>query len=205
MSQPGGAPLDDVSRETLAKLDGYVRMLLAENERQNLVSRGTVEDVWKRHIADSAQLAALIPHAGVPSLADLGSGAGLPGVVLAILTNAPTTLIEPRRLRAEFLERVAAELPLPAATVVQAKAQSVGGQFDVITARAVAKAGEILGISRHLAHTDTTYLLMKGRTAQSELDALRQSWHGKFVLVPSITDPEAGIIVASNVSPRGGK
>lgn len=205
MSHPEGGPLDDVSRETRAKLDAYVRMLLAENERQNLVSRGTVDDVWKRHIVDSAQLAALIPDAEAQHWADLGSGAGLPGVVLAILTNAPTTLIEPRRLRAEFLERVAAELPLPAVSVVQAKAQSASGQFDVITARAVAKAGEILGISRHLAHKGTTYLLMKGRTAQSELDALRHAWHGKFVLVPSITDPEAGIIVASNVSPRGGK
>lgn len=129
----------------------------------------------------------------------------MPGIVLAILTGAPTSLIEPRRLRAEFLERVAAKLLLPNVSVIQAKAQAAAGRFDVITARAVAKAGEILGISRHLAHKDTTYLLMKGRTAQSELDALRQSWQGKFELVASITDPDAGIIVASNVLPRGGK
>lgn len=195
----------NVSRETRAKLHLYAQLLIAENERQNLVSRGTVDQLWDRHIHDSAQLVDLAPQARQRGWVDIGSGAGLPGLVTAILTGAATTLIEPRRLRAEFLDRAVRELDLPYVTVIQAKVQVATGRFDVITARAVAKAGEILGISRHLAHKETTYLLMKGRTAQSELDALRQSWQGKFELVPSITDLDAGIIVASNVSPRGGK
>lgn len=194
-------PLASVSRETRKKLEAYVDLLRNGNEEQNLVSRGTIDAVWDRHIRDSAQLVTLAAPGA--RWADIGSGAGLPGLVTAILTGAPTTLIEPRRLRAEFLSRAARQLELPNVTVVQAKAQTAKGQFDVITARAVAKAGEILGITRHLAHRGTTYLLMKGRSAQSELDALRQAWHGEFALEPSLTDVEAGIIVASNVSPRG--
>jgi 16S rRNA (guanine527-N7)-methyltransferase len=195
----------DVSRETRAKLARYVKLLLAENLQQNLVSRGTLEDLWQRHIVDSAQLTGLVSTPEAKCWADVGSGAGLPGLVIAILTSGRVALIEPRRLRADFLQRAANDLELRNVSVIQAKAQAAVGRFDVITARAVAKTGEILGITRHLAHKDTTYLLMKGRTAQSELDAVRRSWHGGFELVPSITDPEAGIIVASNVSPRGGK
>lgn len=192
-----------VSRETNKKLDEYVSLLIAENDRQNLVSRGTVGEVWQRHIADSAQLVDLVPEPGSRCWADIGSGAGLPGMVVAIVTGAPVTLIEPRRLRAQFLSDAARQLELANVLVVQAKAQAATGRFDVITARAVTKAGEIFGISRHLAHKDTIYLLMKGRSAQSELDEVRKAWQGRFELVPSRTDGEAGIIVASQVSARG--
>jgi 16S rRNA (guanine527-N7)-methyltransferase len=193
-----GAP---VSRETRDRLELYARRLVEENERQNLISKTTVEDVWTRHIADSAQLVALAP----PELrwVDLGSGPGLPGMVVAILTGDPMTLVEPRRLRVEFLQRTIAELGLTNAVVVQAKSQGAKGQFDVITARAVAKAGELLGISHHLAHSRTRYLLMKGRSAQSELDALHASWQGEYTLVPSRTDPDAAIIVAEHVRRKG--
>ena len=192
-----------VSRETQRTLEKYVALLIDENDRQNLVSRGTLKSVWERHIEDSAQIVRHAHDPGASAWADIGSGAGLPGIVSAIVSAAPTTLIEPRRLRAEFLRRVADELGLPNVTVVQSKAETATGQFDIITARAVAKAGEIFGKTRHLAHKRTQYLLMKGRTAQSELDEVREAWQGDFRLVPSVTDVEAAILIASNVSPRG--
>ncbi len=190
-----------VSRETRDRLERYAKLLVEENERQNLISKTTVHDVWTRHIADSAQLVSLAPE-GL-RWADLGSGPGLPGMVVAILTGDPMTLVEPRRLRVEFLQRTVAELALTNVSVVQAKSQGAKGQYDVITARAVAKASELLGISRHLAHRQTRYLLMKGRSAQSELEALRVAWQGEFTLVPSRTDPDAAIIVAEHVRRKG--
>ena len=100
-----------VSRETFALLERYVALLVEESTRQNLVSESTIHNVWERHIFDSAQLAAFEPHPGA-SWVDIGAGAGLPGVVVALLVEGPVTLIEPRRLRVEFLERVVAELEL---------------------------------------------------------------------------------------------
>ena len=191
----------DVSRETHSLLERYLELLLEENERQNLVARSTVGDAWHRHILDSAQLVPLAKPGS--TWVDLGSGPGLPGLVVAILTNHPVTLVEPRRLRVEFLNGAVATLGLSNVTVVQAKAQAANGSFDVITARAVASAVELLGISRHLAHKTTRYLLMKGRSAQSELEALRASWQGDFSLVPSRTDAEAAIIVADDVRRKG--
>jgi 16S rRNA (guanine527-N7)-methyltransferase len=188
----------DVPRETRERLNDYVALLLEESERQNLIAKSTVADVWSRHIEDCGQLSALAPDYS-KSWADIGSGAGLPGIVIAILTGAPITLIEPRRLRSDFLARVVDTLGLTNATVVPGRAEAAVGKFDLITARAVAKTGDIFGITEHLAHKRTTYLLMKGRSAQSELDALGSAWQGRFSLVPSRTDPDASIIVASEV------
>ena len=87
--------------------------------------------------------------------------------------------------------------------VIVGKAQSAKGVYDFITARAVAKADEFLRMTAHLSHAGTTYLLMKGRSAQSELEALRASWQGRFSLVPSRTDPDAAILVADDVRWKG--
>jgi 16S rRNA (guanine527-N7)-methyltransferase len=190
-----------VPRETDELLNRYVALLLDENQRQNLIGKATEQAVWERHIADSAQLVDLVPKGS--RWADIGSGAGLPGMVVAILSGDPVTLIEPRRLRAQFLSATAAALGLANVTVVAAKAQAARGEFDVISARAVGKIEDLLGISCHLAHKDTTYLLMKGRSAAAELEQARQAWHGRFERVTSRTDPEAAIIVARGVSPRG--
>ena len=190
-----------VPRETVAKLEDYAALLVAENENQNLISKFTIPDIWDRHILDSAQLVSLAPSEA--RWADLGSGAGLPGIVIAIITGAPITLIEPRRLRVEFLERVKTALSLDNVFMAQCKSQNATGTYDVITARAVGRSADLITMSRHLAHSETKYLLMKGRTAQSELEAARSAWQGRFALVPSRTDADAAILVAEQVRRRG--
>jgi len=193
----------DVSRETRALLDRYVELILEENEHQNLISKSTVEEVWGRHILDSAQLIRFAPQPD-SSWLDIGSGAGLPGVVIAILTEGPVTLVEPRRLRAEFLERCAQVLGLSGRVTVQAaKVERIAGTFDVITARAVASLDALLRISRHLSTDKTLWLFPKGKSAQSELDEARRSWQGSFRLEPSVTSEEAAILVASGVRRKG--
>ena len=193
----------DVSRETAAQLDRYVRLLLEENARQNLVARSTEAEVWARHIADSAQLVRFAPRPD-SSWLDIGSGAGLPGLVIAMLTEGPVTLTEPRRLRADFLERAADELHLgERVTVRQAKAEQITGRFEVITARAVAPLARLLEISLHLSTDKTVWLLPKGKSAQSELDEARRTWQGDFRLEPSATSGEAAICVARHVRRRG--
>ena len=186
-----------VSRETLERLENYVALLKAESQRQNLVSGTTLDEVWTRHIADSAQLARFEPHAGA-SWVDIGSGAGFPGIVIAALVEGEVTLVEPRRLRAEFLQQVVHSLRLNA-VVVASKVGSVTGKFEVITARAVAPLGRLLRISQHLSTRKTVWALPKGRSAHSELVEAQHAWQGVFHVEQSVTDADSYIVVGTGV------
>lgn len=197
LEQVAGRP---VSREALRKLEAYVTMLRAESARQNLVSASTLERIWDRHILDSAQLVRFGPFAGA-SWVDVGSGAGLPGIVIACLVGGPVTLIEPRRLRADFLHRAADSLRLRV-DVVCARAERVEGRFDVITARAVANLSRLLELSAHLSTGKTVWALPKGRSALAELSEAKRAWQGVFHVEQSVTDPDSAIVVATGVRKR---
>ena len=187
----------DVSRETFEKLEQYVTLLREENRRQNLVSAATLEHVWDRHILDSAQLIQHEPFAGA-SWVDIGSGAGLPGIVIACLVDGQVTLIEPRRLRADFLHKICESLRLNA-IVFAGKAERAQGKYDVITARAVAPLEKLLEISQHLSTGKSLWVLPKGRSAQSELAEAQRTWQGRFHMEPSVTDAESFIVVGTGV------
>ena len=135
--------------------------------------------------------------------ADLGSGAGFPGLIVAALHNGPVTLVEERRLRVDFLHR-AAEIIGVAVEIVGARIERVAPRpFDVISARAFAPLGRLLALATGFSTRKTIWLLPKGRNAESELEALEPSWQGDFRLEPSLTDPDARIIVAEGISRRG--
>ncbi|GAA4031434.1 16S rRNA (guanine(527)-N(7))-methyltransferase RsmG [Sphingomonas rosea] len=192
-----------VSRETAAKIERYVSLLLDENSRQNLISRGSVEDVWQRHIIDSAQL---LRHAPTDaSWLDIGSGPGLPGMVLAMRDVREVTMVEPRRLRTAFLERCRDELDLKNVTIVTGKTDQLSGRYDVITARAVASIDRLFAISLPLSHPESRWVLPKGRSAAKELEEARRTWQGNFRLEPSVTDPESRILVAEAVRRKAGR
>lgn len=189
----------DVSRETVEKLETYRRLVADEAERQNLVAKSTLSDFWVRHVLDSAQLLRLARNRA--KWADIGSGAGLPGIVIACLDAGPVTLIEPRRLRAEFLQRVVETLKLDA-VVHAGKAESAQGAHDVITARAVASLSKLLDISQHLSTGKSLFLFPKGKSAESELAAARRAWHGTFHVERSVVDADSLIVLAREVRRR---
>jgi 16S rRNA (guanine527-N7)-methyltransferase len=172
-------------------------MLEEEAARQNLISASTMKSLWTRHILDSAQLVRFEPRAGA-SWVDIGSGAGLPGIVIACIVTGPVTLVEPRRLRAEFLHRVCDSLELRT-RVVLGKAERTSGKYDVITARAVGPLTSVLGISQHLSTKNTVWALPKGRTAVEELAEARRAWQGVFHVEQSFTDADSKIVVARGV------
>lgn len=190
----------DVSRETFEKIEVYVALLREEAARQNLISASTLDHVWERHILDSAQLVRFEPRVGA-SWADIGSGAGLPGIVVACLVEGPVTLIEPRRLRAEFLHKVVEALRIDA-TIFAGKVERAEGEYEVITARAVARLGETLRISQHLSTIKTVWALPRGRSADAELVEARRAWQGVFHVEQSVTDADSGIVVATGVRAR---
>ena len=190
-----------VSRETL--LGEYASLLRDENERQNLIARSTLADLWTRHILDSEQLLGWAAPHGSASWLDIGSGAGLPGIVIAILQDGPVTLVEPRRKRAEFLSEASQRLGLTNVKVLQRKIEQVTGEkADYITARAVASLPALLAASIHCAHKDSVFILPKGRSAHSEVEAARGAWHGAFHVEQSVTDPGSHIVIAREVSPK---
>ena len=202
LAEVSGRP---VSRETYERLVRYGALVRDESARQNLVSRATLDALWERHVLDSAQLVRFEPQIGA-SWVDIGSGAGLPGLVIASLVVGPVLLVEPRRLRADFLGRAIAELGLhPRVSVASMKVEKVAGRFDVITARAVAPLDRLLAISTHLSTRKTVWALPKGRSVQSELAEARRNWQCEATSVPSRTDPESEILVLRNVKARGGR
>jgi 16S rRNA (guanine527-N7)-methyltransferase len=190
----------DVSRETFERIEAYAALLREESVRQNLVSASTLDYLWARHILDSAQLVRFEPRAGA-SWVDIGSGAGLPGIVIACLVEGPVTLIEPRRLRAEFLHRVCESLGLRVSVFV-GKAERAQGEYDVITARAVSNLAQVLKISAHLSTGKSRWVLPKGRSAERELVEAQQAWQGAFHVEQSATDSDSRILIGTGVRAR---
>jgi 16S rRNA (guanine527-N7)-methyltransferase len=190
----------DVSRETYERLEVYEALLREEATRQNLVSRGTLDHLWERHILDSAQLVRFDPTPAA-SWVDVGSGAGLPGVVIACLVEGPVTLVEPRRLRAEFLHKVVDRLGLHSRILCQ-KAERTEGRFDVITARAVAPLAQFLKLSLHLSTRNSRWVLPKGRNAEREVADAMRTWQGEFHVERSVTDESSGIVVVTDVKAK---
>ncbi len=188
----------DVPRETIERLDAFVALLQRESRVHNLVSAASLGRIWQRHIADSAQLVRFAPHQGASWL-DLGSGAGFPGLIVALLHPGPVTLVESRRLRADFLQRAAALLGIAPEILAMRLERAPPRPFDVISARAFAPLPRLLELGTSFSTAKTAWLLPKGRNAQSELEALDPSWQGDFRLEPSLTDPDARIIVAQGV------
>ena len=191
-----------VSRETMARLEALRELVIAESTRQNLISAASIPHFWARHIVDSAQLLlhSLTYDGADKAWLDLGTGAGFPGLVIAILRNAPIHFVEERRKRHEFLSRVAATLGLAHVTVHGCRLESLNmDPVSIISARAFASLPKLFALGWRFSRNETVWLLPKGRSAQEELASVKHSWQGAFHVKPSITDAEAAIIVARRV------
>lgn len=183
-------------RLALDRLDVLVRELSAENQRQNLIARATLPMVWRRHIADSAQLLELCEPCDGPWL-DLGSGAGFPGLVIAAMRpDLSVVLVESRRRRIEWLEAVIANLGLENCRVEGQRLENVTPfEARIISARAFAPLDRLLTLSAPFSTSSTHWVLPKGRSAAHEVAGLPKNRRAMFHVEQSVTDPEAGIVV----------
>lgn len=182
----------------LEKFDRLVALLREENLRQNLVAARSLDEVWRRHIADSLQL---LDHAAGDRKIwlDLGSGAGFPGLALAIARPGEAFhLIESRKRRVEWLETVKSELDLANCTIKGSRLEQVESfSADCITARAFAPLPKLLDLSARFSTKETRWILPKGRSAAQEVNALPKKLRAMFHVEQSQTDAEAGIITGS--------
>ena len=200
--------LTPVSRETLERLDTFVELLLTRQRTTNLIANSTISHLWTRHIADSLQLLDLAPDAR--AWADLGSGAGFPGLMIAIaLAERPGTmvhLIDSNKKKAAFLREAQRVTGAPAEVHIQRIdefAHSFGAPLDAVTARAVAPLKLLLRQSFPLlGKSGAMGLFLKGQHAELELNEARAAktpWTMNATLVPSRTDPAARIVVIRDV------
>lgn len=196
----------DVSRETWERLETYVASLLEEMQHQNLIAASTRDHIWARHIVDSAQLLLHAPSVeDSGTWLDLGSGAGLPGIVIAILSDWRTGLVESRKGRIGFLCAMIEKLSLANARVHGCRLESldIAVPVSVISARAFAPLDRLFEKAVRFSGEQTIWLLPKGKNCQNELQQVRPSWQGVFHVEQSVTDPESAILVGRSVRKRG--
>lgn len=192
-----------VSYETLNKLSLYQEMLISWNAKMNLVAKSTLSCIWTRHFLDSAQLFPLIPTKAF-SLADLGAGAGFPGLVLAILAQDKglplhVHAIESTKKKASFLQAVVNALSLPA-TIHDERIESIKNlKADVITARALTALPDLLEYGQAVSRKESLFLFLKGRTVSEELTAAQKYWTFGHELHPSCSDKSGNILVIKNL------
>ena len=193
------SPSQNVSRETFSLLADYVNLLLKWNAKINLIGPLTESDVWSRHIDDSLQLLPLIPD-GATSMVDLGSGAGLPGLVIAIAKpELKVTLVEQDQRKAAFLNEARRLLGLSQVTVEAKNILDIATQFDLVTARALAPLCQLLSYAKPLLNHGAIALFPKGANYTAELAEAHQQWRFDHQFFTSKTNPDSAIISISQL------
>ena len=186
-----------------ARLERYASLLKDWNRRHNLVSERSLEGLWRRHFWDSAQLVPLVPP-GTRTMADLGSGAGFPGLVLAELLrgSVSVTLNEATAKKCAFLAAAAEAMELKIKIQNRRIEDAPAQAFDLITARACAPLPKLLGYAQHFLGPNSVCLFLKGQNVGSELTETHKSWNMGVRQIPSLTDPSGVILELRELSPH---
>ena len=181
----------NVSRETQLLLEQYSALLLKWNEKINLI--GDEKNLWNRHIWDSYQLIERIPETANTCL-DIGSGAGLPGLIVAMATKLHVTLVERDERKAAFLREAVRTLALANVQVVAKDINEINGEYDVISARALTSLDELCALSARLMGTNSICLFPKGARFATEIEEARKNWEFDCQITPSRTEKHSAII-----------
>ncbi|WP_375279564.1 16S rRNA (guanine(527)-N(7))-methyltransferase RsmG [Pseudooctadecabacter sp.] len=193
----------NVSRETIEKLENFGTLLEKWTKSINLIAPRSVPDLWTRHIVDSAQLYKLAPE-GWASWTDMGSGGGLPALVIAILDpdSRPITLIESDQRKCSFLRTAKRELHLNV-TIVAGRIGDVSvSPTDVVSARALAPLSDLLHYSSNLIKPSGMCLFPKGSKHIDEISVAKEKYDFDLTIHPSHTHPDAGVLEISRIAPR---
>lgn len=193
----------NVSRETIERLEALVNLLTKWTKSINLIAPNSVPDIWKRHILDSAQVYQIAPKSWTQWV-DLGSGGGLPALVIAILDESqhPMTLVESDKRKCLFLSTVRRELSLNISVENTRIEKADIDRADVLSARALASLSDLLVYSERLLKPDGIALFSKGERFQQELDEASKDWHFDMKAHPSKTNTDARILEISGIQRR---
>lgn len=196
----------DVSRETMERLEAFSALVTKWTPKINLIARNSVPDLWNRHIVDSVQLYRFAPES-FEKWADLGSGGGFPGIVMAILAaqhqpSARFTLIESDQRKGTFLRTAARELDLNVTVMSTRIEETPPVAADVVSARALSALSSLLPLANRHLHPDGFCLLHKGKQAAQEVADAQKNWSFDLEDHASFTDPEARILIIQRISLR---
>lgn len=186
-----------VKQAALDELERFRHYLTERNEVMNLVGPATLTQYWSRHVLDSAQLLDHVPQARL--WADLGAGAGFPGVVLAILLkhaqagDSHVYLVDSLHKRCRFLSEIVQDLDLPA-TVINARAEAVSLKVDVVTARAMAPLPKLLGFAQGFFTQGAEGWFLKGESVDAEIAEARKTWRFEADTYKSVSDPRGRVV-----------
>ena len=197
--------LYDVSRETMEKLSIYEKLIIEGQKKFNLIGKSTLGSIWLRHFADSAKLLKILKEVyqnsegKVLNLLDVGSGAGFPGVVLSIMTNAEkipikVALADSNRKKSLFLKSIKKELGV-SYTVVNKRSENINQKFEIITARAVTSVKTFLDLNHNLIKKESILVLFKGRTWKEEVKESKKKWNFDLNVVKNniLIDSSGGV------------
>ncbi len=191
-----------VSHETIEKLKTYEILLKKWQKAINLVSNNTIDDAWNRHILDSLQLIQHLPEDKDVKIIDLGSGAGFPGVVIAMCGYSDVSVVESDERKCLFMQEVAKSTKTKL-NIINKRIENVQKlEADVITARALAKIDELLVMSKHLSKDNSNYLFLKGKTAKEEVAKAEKEFDFQVSLHQSLTSSEANIVKITHVKEK---
>ena len=191
------------NQDKLQKLELFVNEVISYNKKYNLISKNSQNNIWHRHVLDSAQLVKHIDHNNFSSLSDLGTGAGFPGIVLAIfysdINKFHVKLFEKSKVKVNFIKYIIEKLGLKRLNVYSNDYQSHILNTDYIVCRAFKKLPEILRISRETAKKPHKLIVMMGKSAQDELNKASKGMIYKYKLVPSITESDSKILLVDAI------
>lgn len=194
--------LQNVSRETMARLELYVETLLKWNRKINLIGQKTEELVWERHIDDCWRLQEHIPKAS--SIVDLGSGAGLPGLLFSIGNYEDVTLIESDLKKTAFLKYISGLLFLNTKIIEDRIEKHLDIQYDCLTARAFASLKDILPLAYRLLKKNGKAFLLKGEKIYEEIDEAQEKYNFSFDIIDGNTKNFGPILILSLIEPKAG-
>ena len=197
----------DVSRETYDDMVGFGDLVRKWTAKINLIAPSTIDDLWTRHVVDSAQLYALAPKS-FGHWVDIGSGGGFPGIVMAIYAktqqpDAAFTLIESDQRKAAFLRTASRELALNVTVTAERIETAAPANADVVSARALTTLSTLISLTERHLNPSGVALFHKGRRAEDEIAEARKAWQFDLEERPSFTDPQARLLVIQRIARAG--
>ena len=192
-----------LNKTQVDKIDFYLSSIIKHNKHTNLVGKSTIENIWDRHVLDCLQLTKHITNKKLKIL-DLGTGAGLPGVLLSIVGYQRVLMIDSVKKKTDFVRQIIKELSLGAKIQNKRIEKPPTSQHDIVVSRALAPLVKLLTYARMYSNKNTTLLFLKGRNAISEIDIASKKFFFEFEKIKSLSSDDGCVLKINNIRNKNG-
>ena len=203
MSKPDIVSEFVLNKTQVDKIDFYLSSIIEHNKHTNLIGKSTIENIWDRHVLDCLQLTKYIINKKLKIL-DLGTGAGLPGVLFSIVGYQKVLMVDSVKKKTDFVRKIIKELSLTAKIQNKRSEKSPTSQHDIIVSRALAPLVKLLTYARMYSNKNTTSLFLKGRNASSEIDMASKVYFFEFEKIKSLSSDEGCVLKINNIRNKNG-